>query len=104
MLISCATPNKNGISKPTLATSVPSYLDTFPLNQVSKDALIQTVGLPDKSSKIDGKVYLSYEMGTGFGKRQWIYEITDNIVSNVRYHDSGPYNGMSAKTRQQAMP
>jgi len=99
-LLGCGTPIRGGFSKPTIFTIPPSYLDSFPLSQVTEESLINNLGLPDKTSNFKGKTYYSYELGRGQGKRQYVYEITDGIVTDVRYHDQGPYNGSSAKQRQ----
>ena len=96
----CATPTKDGYSKPTIMTNPLSYLDRFPLGKVTKESLINNLGIPDKTSDLEGKTYYSYELGEGYGKRQYVYELTDGIVTDVRYHDQGPYNGSSAKQRQ----
>ena len=95
----CGTPVKDGYSKPTLWTIPTSYLDSFPLGKVTKENLINNLGVPDKTSVLEGKTYYSYELG-GQGKKEYVYELTDGVVTDVRYHDQGPYNGSSAKQRQ----
>lgn len=100
LVYGCGTPMVSGFSKPTIFTIPPSYLDSFPLGSVTKDELISNLGVPDKSSELDGKTYLAYELGEGYGKRQYVFEISNGIVTDVRYHDQGPYNGSSAKKRQ----
>lgn len=96
----CATPSMSGFSKPTILTNPLSYLDSFPLGLVTKDEIISNLGVPDKSSGLDGKTYLAYELGEGYGKRQYVFELSNGIVTDVRYHDQGPYNSSSAKKRQ----
>lgn len=100
LISGCATPTKDGYSKPTIMTNPLSYLGSFPLGNVSKDSLISNLGIPDKTSELDGKTYYSYELGNGYGKRQYVYELTNGVVTDVRYHDQGPYNGSSAKQQQ----
>lgn len=100
LIVGCATPVIDGYSKPTVATNVVSYLDDFPLGKVTKDSLINNLGIPDKISEFEGKTYYSYDLGHGYGKRQYVYELTDGLVTDVRYHDQGPYNGSSARKRQ----
>ena len=95
-----STPVKDGYSKPTIMSDPLSYLDSFPLGKVTKENLINNLGIPDKTSDLEGKIYYSYELGEGWGKRQYVYELTDGVVTDVRYHDQGPYNGSSAKQRQ----
>ena len=100
-LTACTTPmNKEGYSKPTIMTQAPGYLKSFPLGRISKTSLLENLGIPDKTSKLDDKTYYSYELGEGYGLRQFVYEITDDKVTDVRFHDQGPYNGMSAKKQQ----
>lgn len=99
-LSACATPSNSGVSKPTLFTGPLSYLSSFPLNRVSKNELVTNLGVPNNVQKLDDKEYLSYELGAGYGLKQYVYEITGDIITDVRYHDQGPYNGQSAKQRQ----
>jgi len=96
----CASVSKDGISKPTIYTSPTSYLKSFPLGSITEESLINHLGLPDKSTQLNGKNYYSYEIGTGYGEKQYIYEVNDGIVTNVRYNDQGMYNGSSAKEIQ----
>ena len=96
----CGTPVKDGYYKPTIFSNPLSLLDSFPLGKVTKENLINNLGVPDKTSVLEGKTYYSYGFGEGGGKRQYVYELTDDIVTDVRYHDQGPYNGSSAKQRQ----
>jgi hypothetical protein len=100
LIAGCAATNKDGYSKPTIMTNPLSYLDSFPLGKVSKESVIGNLGIPDKTSEFEGKTYYSYELGEGYGKRQYVYELTNSIVTDVRYNDQGPYNGSSAKQRQ----
>lgn len=100
-IVGCTTPiNKDGYSKPTVLTQAPSYLKEFPLGTVSKKSLIENIGIPTRTNELEGKVYYSYELGEGYGLRQFVYEITNGMVTDVRYHDQGPYNGMSAKKQK----
>lgn len=96
----CASVSKEGISKPTIYTSPTSYLENFPLGSITEENLINHLGLPDKSTQLNGKSYYSYEVGSGYGERQYIYEVSGGIVTNVRYNDQGMYNGSSAKKIQ----
>jgi hypothetical protein len=90
----------NSVSKPTISTKPPSYLGNFPLNSVSKDQLIGNFGEPDKTVAMGDTIYLAYELGEGGEKRQYVYEISDGIVTDVKYHDQGPLNGSSARKMQ----
>ena len=45
LIVSCGTPVIDGYSKPTVATNVVSYLDDFPLGKVTKDSLINNLGV-----------------------------------------------------------
>lgn len=94
------TPTTGGFSKPTIFTSPLSYLDSFPLGTVTKDELISNLGIPDKTNEFEGQTYYTYELGEGHGKRQFVYIISGDVVTDVKYHDQGPYNGSSAKKRQ----
>ena len=100
LMTSCATPVADGYSKPTILTNPLSYLSKFPLGKVTKESLINNLGVPDETINLKGKTCCSYELGEGYGKRQFVYELTDGIVTDVHYHDQGPYNGSSAKRRQ----
>jgi hypothetical protein len=102
LLSGCASVGPNGSGKPTIMTNPPSYLQSFPLNSVTQDQLIQDLGVPDKSIKIGDQLYLSYELGEGWGEREYIYVLEDNVVIDVRYNDQGPYNGSSARKIQSA--
>ena len=99
-VVSCASTSPDGYSKPTIFTSPISYLNDFPLNSVKKENLIIHLGLPDKSDEFEGKIYYSYEVGEDYGKREYIFEVTDDVITDVRYNDQGPYNGSSAKQIQ----
>ena len=102
LIAGCASIGPNGSGKPTVMTNPPSYLQSFPLNSVTQDQLIQDLGLPDKSIEIGDQLYLSYELGEGWGAREYIYVLENNVVTDVRYNDQGPYNGSSAKKMQKA--
>ncbi|RJQ20033.1 MAG: hypothetical protein C4560_05535 [Nitrospiraceae bacterium] len=99
LLISCAVGHPGIMERPTLFTIPTNYIYNFPLEKtITKQELIDLMGVPDKSLDMDGMTYLTYEMGEGHGARQWIYIIKDNIIWDVRYHDQGPFNGISART------
>ena len=98
LLVGCAT--SQFISKPTIFTNPLSYLNKVPLNTTTKDELINELGIPDKTTESGGKTYLAYELGKDFGKREFVYIISNDIVIDVTYHDQGPFNGASAKKRQ----
>lgn len=86
--------------KPTIFTAPPSYLDTFPLGTVSETELISKVGPPDKTIEIGGRRALAYQLGEGYGIRTYTYIFEGDVVVDVLYNDSGPYNGITAKGRQ----
>lgn len=90
----------NSVSKPTISTKPPSYLRNFPLGSVSKDELTSNLGAPDNTIEMGDIMYFAYELGEGEEKRQYVYEISDGIVTDVKYHDQGPLNGSSAKKMQ----
>ena len=102
LLSGCASVGPNGGGKPTIMTNPPSYLQSFPLNSMTQDQLIQDLGVPDKSIEIGDQLYLSYELGEGWGEREYIYVLEDDVVIDVRYNDQGPYNGSSARKIQNA--
>ncbi|WP_155903242.1 hypothetical protein [Marinobacter gelidimuriae] len=104
ILSGCASVGPNGSGKPTIMTNPPSYLQSFPLNSITQDQLIQDLGVPDKSIEIGDQLYLSYQLGEGWGEREYIYALEDNLVTDVRYNDQGPYNGSSARQIQNAPP
>jgi hypothetical protein len=90
------------IPKPTIFSIPTSYLARFPLGVVTKDKLIDSLGIPDKTTQFEGKTYLAYEVGNknSWGAREFVYVLADNIVIDVRYNDQGAYNGLSAKETQ----
>ena len=89
------------LKKPTIFTNPIKYLKKVPLNKLSADEVIGILGMPDKSNELFGKTYLSYELGEGYGKREFVYEISEGKLTDVRYHDQGPYNGKKASEIQQ---
>jgi len=90
------------IPKPTIFTIPTSYLAHFPLGAVTKDKLIDNLGIPDKTTQFEGKTYFAYEIGNknSWGAREFVYVLSDDIVIDVRFNDQGPYNGSSAKEIQ----
>lgn len=104
LLSGCASVGPNGSGKPTIMTNPPSYLKSFQLNSVTQDKLIQDLGVPDKSIEIGDQVYLSYQLGEGWGEREYIYVLEENLVVDVRYNAQGPYNGSSARMIQSTSP
>ncbi len=65
-LSACASTSEDGLSKPSIMTSPPSYLASVELGKKSVDDVIEVMGVPDKSKDIAGKSYLSYELGEGY--------------------------------------
>ena len=96
----CVTPMVGGFNKPTIMTKPMSYLDNFSLGSVTKGELISNCGIPDKTNEYEGKTYLTYEVGQGYGKRQFVYILSNDVIVDVQYHDQGPYNASSAMKRQ----
>jgi len=88
------------LAKPTILTNPLKYLKSVPLGQLTMDEAMAVLGLPDKTSEVGGKTYLSFELGEGYGKREFVYEFSDGKLTDVRYHDSGPYNGSAASALQ----
>jgi|SRR5579885_523913 len=88
------------ISKPTLFTSPPSYLKSFPLGTVHAADLIGALGVPDKTATIGPTTYASYVLGEGYGKREFVFIITNDVVVDVQYNSQGAYNGDTAKKEQ----
>jgi hypothetical protein len=86
--------------KPTIFTAPPSYLDSFPLGTVNESEMISKVGPPDKTIEIGGKKAFVYQLGEGYGVRTFTYTFDGGVVVDVLYNDSGPYNGITAKSRQ----
>lgn len=52
-------PTVKGVTKPTIFTIPPRYLDSFPLGTVTEEDLINNLGIPGDSYKLNGKTYLS---------------------------------------------
>jgi len=86
--------------RPTIFTSPPSYLASFPLGQVSEAQVKSKIGPPDSTTTIDGHKALVYVVGEGYGRRKFTYIIDHGVVADVRYNDSGPYNGITARGQQ----
>jgi len=91
-------PTVKGLTKPTIFTIPPRYLDSFPLGTITEENLIDNLGIPSDSYKLNEKTYLSYEIAKS--GRKFVYVLFDGVVTDVVYHDQGPYNGASAKERQ----
>lgn len=85
--------------RPSVFTAPLGYLDSFPLG-MSRDDLAAKVGPPDRETTNSGRTTWSYDFGQKGGKRTWAYEMVNDRVDDVRYFDSGPYSGSSAKKRQ----
>lgn len=104
LVIACTTPlivtADEQLKKTTIFTNPIKYLKKIPLNSFSMEEVISVLGMPDKSNELMGKTYLSYELGEGYGKREFVYEITNGKLTDVRYHDQGPYNGSKASELQ----
>jgi len=88
------------ISKPSLFTSPPSYLKSFPLNTVHTADLIGALGVPDKTATLGATTYASYVLGEGYGRREFVFIITNDVVVDVQYNSQGAYNGDTAKKEQ----
>jgi hypothetical protein len=86
--------------KPTIFTAPPSYLDSFPLGTITESEMISKVGPPDKTIEFGGKKAFVYQLGEGYGIRTFTYSFDGGVVTDVLYNDSGPYNGITAKSRQ----
>src|SRR6185312_13694732 len=79
------------ISKPSLFTSPPSYLKSFPLNTVHTADLIGALGVPDKTANLGATTYASYVLGEGYGRREFVFIITNDIMVDVQYNSQGAY-------------
>lgn len=90
------------ISKPTVFSIPTSYLAHFPLGVVTKNELIDNLGIPDKTTQFEDRVCLAYEVGdkNSAGAREYMFTLMNNIVVDVRYNDQGPYNGIHAQEIQ----
>jgi hypothetical protein len=88
--------------KPTMLTVPAVYVDSFPLGKVSEAEMISAFGPPDETSAIDGQKTLVYAVRkeNQFLNRTFTYIFADDVVVDVIHHDSGPYDGISAKKRQ----
>lgn len=98
-LSACATTSR---LKPTVFTVPTSYIDSFPLEKVSEAELLAKVGLPSETIEIDGKKAFVYEFGNknSLLNRTFTYTFDGDVVIDVIFNDSGPYNGLSARKRQ----
>jgi len=104
-VVGCATPIEVhpgvAISKPTLWTSPNGYLSTFPLNTVSTNELESVLGPPESVHTRNDETQYVYVLARGeIGERRFVYIMIDNLVVDVRYYDTGPYNGGTAVVLQ----
>jgi len=86
--------------KPSIATSPPGYLESFPLGSVTETEMISKSGPPDRTIDIGGKKAFVYQMGEGLGVRTYTYIFERDVIADVLYNDNGPYNGSTAKKAQ----
>lgn len=95
LLCSCA-----GGIQPTVFTAPPSYLASFPLDTMTEDQLVTQIGPPSSVYEKGGNRLLAYTMGEAAGVRTYTYKVTNDIITDVTYHDSGYYSGSSARKVQ----
>jgi hypothetical protein len=95
----CASPA--GGLKPSVVTVPTGYLENFPLGLVTENEMISESGPPDRTADIGGKKAYVYELGEGYGKRTYTYIVDNGVIADVLYNDQGPYNGITARSRQQ---
>ena len=95
-LTACAA----GGLKPTLTTSPPSYLRSFPLASLTEFDLVAQAGPPNSTLEIAGKKAFVYRLGEDFGARTFTYTFDNGVVTDVIYNDNGPYNGSRASGMQ----
>ena len=86
--------------KPSIATSPPGYLESFPLGSMTETEMISKSGPPDRTIDIGGKKAFVYQLGEGLGVRTYTYIFEDGVIVDVLYNDNGPYNGSTAKKAQ----
>ena len=100
LLVSVVALADKQLTKPSAFTNPVKYLTSVPLGQLSMDEALGVLGAPDKQMEVGGKTYLTFEVGEGLGKRQFVYEFSDGKLTDVRFHQSGPYNGSKASELQ----
>lgn len=86
--------------KPSIATSPPGYLQSFPLGSVTETEMISKSGPPDRTIDFGGKKAFVYQLGEGLGVRTFTYIFEHGVIADVLYNDNGPYNGSTAKKAQ----
>ena len=86
--------------KPSIMTSPPGYLQSFPLGSVTETEMISKAGPPDRTIDIDGKKAFVYQFGELLGVRTFTYMFERGVIADVLYNDNGPYNGSTAKKAQ----
>lgn len=86
--------------KPSIFSTPPSYLSSFPLNTVTESEMILKAGPPSRTTEINGNKALVYQMGEGFGERTWTYIIENGVIIDVVYNDHGSANGSTATQYQ----
>jgi len=86
--------------KPTLGTSPPSYLESFPLGTVTETEMISVAGPPDWTYTVSGKHAFVYQLGDRDGIRTFTYLFDHGVVVDVLYNHSGPHDGSTARSQQ----
>jgi len=101
LLPACTTSQSStGIYRPTLATQPKTYLANFPLNKATEQEVIQAVGTPDKSYSDGETTYATIDIApkqASHGVIEYTYEITNGVVTNVRYLNSGNFFGVTQR-------
>ncbi len=98
-LLTVACAPAGGI-RPTMFSMPPTYLSSFPLNQLTETEMMVKAGPPDDVITYGGKRALVYRFGEMAGKRSFTFLLDEDLIVDVVYNDNGPYNGTTAQQYQ----
>lgn len=84
-------------------TDPPAYLAAYPLG-APKQQVLREQGPPDEETTIDGRLIWSYQDRSAGDHNRWSFIFEDGAVYDVMYNTrwGGPWNGLTARTAQQA--
>ena len=90
--------SEHGVYRPTLSTMPKSYLKKFRLDVATMDEVVQYVGVPDKTMRLGGSEFLTYNIGPNKGGViEYTFEVKDGVVVNVTYLNSGNFFGVTQR-------
>ena len=85
--------------RPTKFSNPSSYLQTFPLGEITEKDMLAQVGPPDRVVEFGGKKAWVYRVQES-GNRTFTYIFGGATVGDVVYNENGGLNGASAREEQ----